>query len=113
MRATSSILATNGNEVPRLLTIYRDPSGSLRASSATNLPADVFWIDLLDPTEEERAFVESRSGLRVPSVEALSEIESSSRLIVDHGVIALSTPLVAQGDTADYHLSPAGLLAPQ
>ena len=93
-----------------MLTIYRDPSGSVRASSATKLPADVFWIDLLDPTEEERAFVESRSGLRVPSVEALSEIESSSRLIVDHGVIALSTVLVAQGDTPDPFLTPVGFI---
>jgi magnesium transporter len=93
-----------------LLTIYRDPGGSVRKSSATKLPKDAFWIDLLDPTEEERAFVESRSGLRVPSVEALSEIEASSRLIVDHGVIYLSTTLVAQGDTSDPFLTPAGFI---
>ena len=67
-------------------------------------------MDLLNPTEDEKAFVESRSGLRVPTFEALSEIESSSRLIVDHGVIYLSTPIVAQGDTADYHSSPAGFI---
>ena len=93
-----------------MLTLHRDPNGSVRTSSATKLPADVFWIDLLDPTDEERAFVESRSGLRVPSVEALSEIESSSRLIVDHGVIYLSTTLVAQGDTPDPFLTPAGFI---
>jgi magnesium transporter len=65
---------------------------------------------LLNPTDDEKEFVESRTGLRVPSIEALSEIESTSRLIVDHGVIYLSTPLVAQGDTADYYLSPAGFV---
>lgn len=93
-----------------MLTIYRDPGGSVRKSSAKKLPKDVFWIDLLDPTEDERAFVESRSGLRVPSVEALSEIETSSRLIVDHGVIYLSATLVAQGDTPDPFLTPAGFI---
>jgi magnesium transporter len=92
-----------------LLTIYRDSTGSARRG-AGKLPDDVIWIDLLNPTVEEKAFVESRSGLRVPTVEALSEIESSSRLIVDHGVIYLSTPIVAQGDTADYHSSPAGFI---
>jgi len=93
-----------------LLTIYRDSSGSLRTSQTLKLPDEVIWIDLLNPTDDEKEFVESRTGLRVPSIEALSEIESTSRLIVDHGVIYLSTPLVAQGDTADYYLSPAGFV---
>jgi magnesium transporter len=93
-----------------LLTIYRDSSGPLRTSQTLNLPDEIIWIDLLNPTDDEKEFVESRTGLRVPSIEALSEIESTSRLIVDHGVIYLSTPLVAQGDTADYYLSPAGFV---
>src|SRR3954451_24055511 len=92
-----------------LLTIYRD-SGEARSSHAGGLPDEVIWLDLLNPTDEEKAFVESRTGLRVPSLEALSEIESSSRLVVDHGVIYLSMPLVAQGDTEDYHGSPAGFV---
>ena len=87
-----------------MLTIYRD-SGEARSSHAGGLGEKVIWLDLLNPTDEEKAFVESRAGVRVPSFEALSEIESSSRLIVDHGVIYLSTPLVAQGDTDDYHAS--------
>jgi len=93
-----------------LLTIYRDSTGAARRSQTGKLPDTVIWIDLLNPTEDEKAFVESRSGLRVPTFEALSEIESSSRLIVDHGVIYLSTPIVAQGDTADYHSSTAGFI---
>jgi magnesium transporter len=93
-----------------LLTIYRDRTGSLRTSTAQKLPDDVIWLDLVDPTEEEKKFVESRSGLRVPTVEELSEIESSSRLIVDHDVVYLSTPLVAQGDSDDYHGTPVGFV---
>ena len=95
-----------------MLTIYRD-SGEARRSHAGGLPEKVIWLDLLNPTDEEKAFIESRAGVRVPSSEALSEIESSSRLIVDHGVIYLSTPLVAQGDTDDYHASPIGLVLTQ
>jgi magnesium transporter len=92
-----------------LLTIYRD-TGDARNSKAPKLPDEVIWLDLFDPTADEKGFVEKRTGLRVPTVEELSEIESSSRLIVDHGVLYLSTPLLAQGDTADYHLSPAGFV---
>ena len=93
-----------------LLTIYRDSGGWLQSSHAAKLPDDVIWIDLLNPSDDEKALVERHTGLRVPSKEALSEIESTSRLIADHGVIYLSTPLVAQGDTADYYLSPAGFI---
>jgi magnesium transporter len=93
-----------------VLTIYRDPSGSVRRSRSRELPSEVIWIDLLNPTDEEKEFVDSRAGVTVPSVEALSEIESSSRLIVENGVIYLSTPMVAQGDTADPILSPAGFI---
>jgi magnesium transporter len=92
-----------------LLTIYRD-NGEARSSRAPSLPEEVIWLDLLNPTEEEKAFVESRAGLRVPTFEALSEIESSSRLIIDHGVIYLSTPLVAPGEAGDYQLTPAGFI---
>ena len=42
--------------------------------------------------------------------EALSEIETSSRLVIDHGVIYLSTPVVAQGDTPDAYLTPLGFV---
>jgi magnesium transporter len=70
----------------------------------------VIWIDLLNPTSEESSFVESRARIRVPSKEALSEIEASSRLIVDRGVLYLSTPVVARGDTPEADLSPAGFI---
>ena len=93
-----------------MLTIYREASGSLRNAPMQKLPEEVIWIDLLNPTDDEKAFVESRAGIRIPSIEALSEIESSSRLIADGGIIYLSTSIVAQGDTPDHHLSPAGFI---
>jgi magnesium transporter len=93
-----------------LLAIYRDSNGSLQKSKSKTLPKEVIWIDLLNPTDDEKEFVEARTGVRVPSMDALSEIESSSRLITDHDVIYLSMPLVAQGDTPDPYVSPAGFI---
>jgi magnesium transporter len=92
-----------------MLQVYRD-TGTFLTSSSTELPGEIIWIDALNPTEREKEFVQSRTGVRVPSIEALSEIESSSRLIVERGTIYLSTPVVARSDTADAFLSPLGLV---
>lgn len=51
------------------------------------------WIDLLSPTEAERAEAERVTGLRVPSEAELSEVESSSRLLADGDTLYLSTPM--------------------
>jgi magnesium transporter len=93
-----------------VLHILRESTGFVQPDASEDLPADVIWIDLVNPTPEESAFVESQRKVRIPSIEALREIESSSRLAVDHDVIYLSIPAVAQGDTPDAHLSPTGFI---
>ena len=93
-----------------MLTIYRDEAGLVRESASLELPSEVIWIDLLDPTDEEKAFVESRTHIQVPSAEALSEIEASSRLQVRRGIIYLSTPILARSDTPESFLSPVGFI---
>ncbi|WP_406858411.1 magnesium transporter CorA family protein [Alsobacter sp. KACC 23698] len=93
-----------------MLTLYRDEDGAVRASTGLDLPPGVIWIDLLDPTDEERAFVESRARLRTPSRAQLSEIEASSRLIVEGDVLYLSTPVVGRGSDDEHHVSPAGFV---
>jgi magnesium transporter len=55
--------------------------------------AESFWVDLLNPTEDEIAYVNRTWGLRVPSRGALEEIETSSRLRAVGDVLYLSMPL--------------------
>jgi magnesium transporter len=93
-----------------VFTIFAESIGFVRGSSLPEFPRDVIWIDLLNPTAEETTFVETRTKVRIPSIEALSEIESSSRTAVEHEVVYLSIPAVAQGDTADAYLSQAGFI---
>ncbi len=50
-------------------------------------PRKASWIDLLDPTKEEKASVESDYGLELPSREELSEVESSSRIAEENGCV--------------------------
>jgi magnesium transporter len=66
-------------------------------SSAASL-AEAFWIDLLDPSDGERAEVEQATKLELPTKDALNEIESSSRVYIEGDVLYLSTPVGAGTD---------------
>jgi magnesium transporter len=77
---------------------------------AAELPSDIVWIDLLQPSAEEIAFVERATGLKLPSFEDLSEIESSSRLRVVAGALYLSAPLVYRTAADDPLATPVGFI---
>jgi Mg2+ and Co2+ transporter CorA len=49
-----------------MLRVYRD-TGSFLASKSTNLPGEIIWMDLVNPTDEEKSFVEARARVRIPS----------------------------------------------
>jgi hypothetical protein len=67
-------------------------------SSSPELPGAIIWIDLLNPTRRKRNL---SNCVQACASQALSEIESSSRLIVERGTIYLSTLVVAYADTPD------------
>ncbi|HET8997120.1 MAG TPA: magnesium transporter CorA family protein [Acetobacteraceae bacterium] len=56
------------------------------------------WIDLVSATPDEVRLVQQATGLELPGESDLAEIESSSRLNAQDGVLRLSMPLVAQLD---------------
>ena len=68
------------------------------------------WLDLLNPTDEERSLAERATGLRVPAQADLAEIESSSRLSTEKGAIYLSTPMTYRGSDGLSLTSPVGFV---
>ena len=88
-----------------MLTAYRT-SEPIAGSAAVR---DV-WLDLLNPTAEEKADVESRHGLQLPSRQDLSEVESSSRVREDNGVLFLSLPIVSHAAAPEQPASPVGFV---
>jgi magnesium transporter len=80
------------------------------ASEGGAPPADVVWIDLLNGAEAEIRLIEDHTGLTLPTLAQLSEIEQSSRQAIDDGVLRLSTPVVARADTDHPALSYVGLI---
>lgn len=55
-------------------------------------PASAVWIDVVAPDDDDRAKAEALAGTGLPTREALSEIETSSRLRVRDGTLFMSMP---------------------
>jgi magnesium transporter len=92
-----------------VLKLYRWPDDDWEKIGA-DLPSEIIWIDLLNPSDEEKQFVERRLGIRVPSEQSLGEIEASSRLIFDRGTLYLSSPSVRQDDNKEAELTSIGFI---
>jgi magnesium transporter len=80
-------------------------------------PSGAVWIDLLDPTDDERQRAEEATKLRLPTRAAIEEIESSSRVFKEGAALYLSTPVLESTDclngavtTVGFVLSPAQLV---
>ena len=98
------MLYVNTGHAPRLAL---DPTPHLREIGGV-------WLDLVSPTDAERALAERATGLLVPSEADLAEIESSSRLSVSDGVLTLSTPMTYLGPDGISRVAPLGfVLSPE
>lgn len=96
-----------------MLTLHTCTAERLAAAadlSAEALSSDIVWIDMLKPSPAEVAFVERSTGLRVPTFEQLSEIETSSRLYTENGAVHLNTPLVYRAQSDAPLSTPVGFI---
>ena len=75
-----------------------------------HLASNAVWLDLMDPTDAERAAAERLTGLRVPSREDVAEIESSSRLYTENGVLYFSMPYAFLGADGRSQSAPVGFV---
>jgi magnesium transporter len=74
------------------------------------MPPGVVWIDAVTPSPDEVAYVERVTGLSLPTYEELSEIESSSRLRTDDGVLYMSAPAVHRAIAGAPQTTPVGFV---
>ena len=95
-----------------MLTYYgADTKGPIAITPGSKeLPPSVHWIDAFDPTPEETRTLSETLGTRIPTHDDLIEIESSSRLAVNDGVILVSLPATVR-DTDGYpSMTPVGFV---
>lgn len=62
------------------------------------LPEDAIWIDLVCPTREEDAVIETALGLSIPTREEMAELEASSRLYRENGATYVTADILHRGD---------------
>jgi magnesium transporter len=80
------------------------------SAEAKTIPAEVNWIDALRPDAQEIAFLERALGIEVPTLSALSEIESSSRLRSENDWLYISIPMIYRADGFMPALTPLGFV---
>ena len=68
------------------------------------------WIDLYQPTADEKARVLAATGLGIATEDELDEIETSSRLAFDGQAIYLSMPLIAKIEGQAPETKPIGFV---
>ena len=82
-----------------MLNIYdAQGQGLVRRESADSCAAAV-WVDMLNPTKDEEAFVERTLGIDIPTREEMREIEVSSRLYQENGAHFMTAMLLHLVDT--------------
>src|SRR5690242_21910061 len=72
--------------------------------------SEAVWVDLLEPTDEERARVGQALELRMPARSELEEIESSSRAFIEKTALYLSTPVLEGTDCRNDVLTTVGFV---
>ncbi|MDQ6702659.1 MAG: magnesium transporter CorA, partial [Pseudomonadota bacterium] len=80
------------------------------AADAKTIPSGVNWIDAVQPDPQEIAFLEHTLGIEVPTLETLSEIETSSRLRSEKDWLYLSIPMIHRADGFMPALTPLGFV---
>jgi magnesium transporter len=80
------------------------------ARSASVSLAQATWVDLIDPTDAERAAFEKAFGLRVPTMDELREIETTSRLQIENGALYMTAPLILAGANEPWIPLPSGFV---
>jgi magnesium transporter len=70
-----------------------------KGPEAIEIPVDSLWVDILDPTSEERDAVTQLFGFEPPTRNDLAEIEISSRLYDEGGASFMTVLVLSQSDT--------------
>lgn len=80
---------------------------SAYAADASVTVQAALWIDLLNPSIEEERVVEQALGGEIPTREEMQEIESSSRLYEENGVLFMTATVLVNADTSMPESTPA------
>ena len=84
---------TRGNCLRRTLTCTGE------SADPVLVPAESLWVDLYDPTSQEREAVKALFGFDPPTREDMDEIEISSRLYQEDGAVFMTALILSKAET--------------
>ena len=91
-----------------MLNVYSAGLTCLKKESVeTGLVDSPVWIDMVHPTTEEEAAVQSALKVELPTREEMQEIEISSRLYRENGALFMTATLLSNTDTDTPEAKPA------
>lgn len=85
-----------------MLKVYQLQNGGLRSSDVSadsEIPATSLWIDLLNPTLEERRAVDKFLSMELPTRADMEEIEISSRLYQEDDGIFMTALILSNSES--------------
>jgi len=85
-----------------MMKTYLPQNGGLKAAPDAESAAAIahgLWIDLIDPTPEERQSVNNALGMELPTRADMEEIEISSRLYAEDGALFMTALILANSGT--------------
>jgi len=85
-----------------MLKVYQQQNGGLRSSDIaadSEIPATSLWIDLLNPSVEERRAVDKFLRMELPTRADMEEIEISSRLYQEDDGIFMTALILANSES--------------
>ena len=72
------------------------------------------WVDLFEPSEDEKRLIGERYGIDVPTRDEMMEIEPSNRLYQEDGALFMTATLVAQVEQEEPRSAPVTfILSPE
>lgn len=88
-----------------MITAYSRENGAISAgplpATAASPPPGMVWIDVLEPTPEEKARVGAITGIVIPTPEQMHEIEPSSRLYEEEGALFMTASVLHRSDSEE------------
>lgn len=87
-----------------MITLYCRRNGRVvqdQLAPGQPMPDGVFWIDLIEPTAEENALVQSLVGIEVPTPDEMREIEPSSRLYREGLALFMTASVLNKAETLE------------
>jgi len=85
-----------------MMKIYLPLNDGLRVvpdADTSSVPHEALWIDLFDPSPEERQAVNNALGVDLPTRADMEEIEVSSRLYAENGALYMTALVLANSGT--------------